>query len=1146
MKSFIVVGGSFLCLITLALFGASQEVAPERAKQIAEIEKQIQELQAKLSQLRGADSAFPQGDWNKLFAWRNIGPANMGGRVTSLAVDEADPTTYYVGTASGGLLKTTNNGSTFEHQFDRESTVSIGAVALSPSQPNVVWVGSGEANPRNSVSFGDGVYRSADGGKTWMNKGLAKSFQIGRIVVHPKDPKTVYVAALGRLYGPNEQRGVFKTTDEGKTWERVLFIDDKTGVIDLVMHPTNPDILIAAAWERQRDEFDSFRGNIKPPPASDPYAPATVHGAGSGLFKSTDGGKTWKKLTQGLPKAKLGRIGLDWHRKNTSLLYAVIDSDKAGMGTPPSQAFLGLATEKSSQGLRVQNVVAEGPAGKAGVAKGDVLLAVDGRELKEVEQLLAVLKDRQPGDQVKLSILRGKERKDLEAALGRRPSEDPNQRGTIGIQIEEGEDGVFVVEIQEQSAAEKAGLKMDDVLLSIDGTKLENARALFKTLAAKKIGESVKLAYRRGKDVKEIAVLLEAPAQGAPGRPYLGRLGGQRENIQAQQGPAGDDTGGVYKSVDGGDSWVRVNSLNERPFYFSVVRSDPSDEKIVWLLGVQLFRSTDGGKTFSPKDLNRGLHADHHELWINPKNGRHLLIGSDGGPYVSYDQAGNWEHLNHLSLGQFYHVAVDHRRPYHVYGGLQDNGSWGGPSDTLRPSGPRNSDYRLITGGDGFVCRVDANDPDWVYAESQDGMMMRRNLRTGESAAIRPKARPGTGGYRFNWNTPFILSSRNSGIFYCGGNYVFKSLSRGDDLKITSPEITRTKRGSATALAESPKNPDVLWAGTDDGNLWITRDGCKTWAEVSEKLRPAGLPGPFWVASIEPSHTEAGRCYVAFDAHRSNDDSAYVFVTEDYGQTWKSIRGNLPKGSTRVLREDAKNPELLYVGSEFGIHASINRGASWFKIHGSAFPTVAVHEIAQPSTAQEIVVATHGRSLWILDVSTLRQLKADHLKDGTALFASEPKTRWKLDSTHEEMFDPGTRRFTGQNPSRQAHIDFVLGKKFDKVSLKVLDIEDRTIQEFDLAKEKAPGFHRIAWDMKAGNSKAEGKKGGAKGPPNAGAPIPPGSYRVMLETDGAAHIQVLTVAADPRPDRPAEAADDFEEDRRLRRLFQRLQSDLSP
>ena len=1122
------------------------------ARQIADLERQIADLQAKLKALRdgkellpmpGAaptESALPE-EWVKAMKWRCIGPATMGGRITSVAVYEADPTTYWVATASGGLLRTTNNGVTFEHQFDKQGVVSIGAVAVAPSDRNVVWVGTGEANPRNSVSYGDGVYRSTDGGKSWQHMGLKDAFQIGKILVHPKDPSTVYVGALGRLYGPNPERGLYKTTDGGKSWRQVLKVDDKTGVIDVAMSPADPETLIVAMWERQRDEFDSFLGDAKTPEASDPYAPAKVHGPGGGLFRTTNGGKSWDKLSSGLPTVPTGRIGLDWSRKSPNTVFAIIDTVKAGEGSVI--AYLGVTGEDTPEGGKITNVSEKGPAEAAGLKPGDVVVAFDGKPVKSYRDLQKLIRGHKPGDKVKVAALRGKEKKEFTVALGERP--DTQRRAFIGLRPVEAKDGVRVVEVVEKGPAAKAGLKPEDLITAFEGKPIRNPQAFAKDVAGRKPGDKVKLKVRRGKEDKEFVVTLEP----APGRPYsTGRLGGQRENVQDDQGPEGVQTGGVYKSVDGGKTWARVNSINHRPMYFSVVRVDPTDDNTLYALGISMYVSTDGGKTFNTAatrpgpdgkpqkvEINKGVHPDQHAMWIDPKDGRHMLVGTDGGFYVTYDRAATWDHLNTTALGQVYHVAVDTRRPYRVYGGLQDNGSWGGPSHVMSGPGPVNDDWIFVSGGDGFVCQVDPTDPDLVYFESQDGFMGRRNLRTGERSQIRPRPQAGTGGYRFNWNTPFILSHHNPRIYYCGGNYVFRSINRGDDLRIISPEITRTKRGSATALAESPKNPDVLWAGTDDGAVWVTRDGGRNWTNLGDRFKSAGLPGPRWVASIEPSRKEEGRCYVVFDAHRSNDDQPYVFVTEDYGQSWKSLRGNLPWGSTRVLREDRVNPNVLYLGTEFAAWASADRGASWTKLNGTSLPTVAVHEFAQPETANELVAGTHGRSVWVLDVTALRQVTPAVVKEPAHLFTPSPAVRWQPAPMRGSPYSASARQFVGQNPPAGATVEYSLAKKAEKVTLKVVDFAGKTVREFK--GEREPGLHRVNWDLRKAQLR-KGKPDPAEAEMEAMVPVlralrgqfaAPGVYRVVLTVDGKEFTQTLLVERDPNVPRDAIAADELEE-----------------
>lgn len=1005
------------------------------------------------------EGAIPD-DWIKAMHWRAIGPASMGGRITAISVFEPDPTTFYVATASGGLLKTENNGTTFSHQFDREATVSIGDVCVSQSNKNIVWVGTGENNPRNSVSFGDGVYKSIDGGKSWKNMGLHKSFQIGRIAIHPKNPDIVYVGALGRLYGPNPERGLFKTTDGGKTWTNILFIDNNTGVVDVQMHPQDPETMLVATWERQRDGFDSHRGYPKPAEGYTIYDPIKKWGKGSGLYKTVDGGKTFRKLTKGLPTAELGRMGFDYYRKNPNVIYLVLESERIGTGLVKSKPYLGVGGENAEGGVKLTSIAPNGAAAKSNVQVGDIVLGVDDKRIQSFEELKS-------------------------------------------------------------------------------------------QIARHKVGDKITLKVSRNRKLVEIAVILgEMPPESefAKTRPYgHSMLGGQSANVQSIQGPNGFQTGGVYKSMDGGESWTRVNSLNPRPMYFSQIRVDPSDEKYVYVCGVDMHMSNNGGKTFH-SDRARRIHPDHHALWIDPRDGRHALAGGDGGCYVTYDRMKNWDFLDHVAIGQFYHVTVDTRRPYRVYGGLQDNGTWGGPSRTRTRQGPVNPDWTMIGGGDGFVCRVDPKDPDIVYGESQDGHIYRKNLRTGESAGIHPKPRekkpdPVQGNvaavlsifgvpsflpnvnqvkdplpYRFNWNTPYILSQHNSSIFYCGGNHVFRSLNMGDNLKEISPEITRTKRGTATALSESPRNPDVLYVGSDDGAVWVTLNGGRTWTDLTLKF---GMPGPRWVASIEASRYADGRAYIAFDGHRSDDDEPYLFVTEDFGKTWKPIRANLPAGSARVLREDVKNPDLLYAGTEFAIWASVNRGNSWAKINNN-LPTVAIHEIAVHPTAGEIVVATHGRSLWILDVTPLQQIKPDLFQAPAHVFEPAPAILWRLEipKGNHDWFS-GHRHFIGENPTRGVHIYYSLGKEAKKASLKVVDLKGEVLQESNV--QKSPGLHHIVWILEGNFLYSKPDKARLK-PVKGERRVGPGTYRVILNVDDKEYSQIVRVEADPNAEKNAAAA----------------------
>jgi S1-C subfamily serine protease/photosystem II stability/assembly factor-like uncharacterized protein len=1236
-------------------------------KQIAELKKKLEDAKAKSPTPAVSTTLLP--DALKKMQWRNVGPANMGGRVTALAVYDADPATFWVATASGGLLKTENNGITFTHQFDKEATVSIGDVAVCQTNPNLVWVGTGEANPRNSVSYGDGVYKSTDGGKTWTNMGLKKAFSIGKVLIHPSNPDVVFVGCLGRLYGSGGDRGIFQTTDGGKTWKQVLNIDDKTGIIDMTLDPNDPNTILAAGWERKRDEFDGFFGEA---PVPDMYGPIVTHGAGGGIWKSADGGKTWKKINDpksnngnGLPTVKTGRVGFSFSNKTKGLVFAIVDAEKVGTGDAPKQVYMGIVGESvpDNGGAKLTEITVDGPAGKAGLKANDVVIKADGVKVDTYDSLVQTIQGKKPGDKLKLVVKRDDKEVDIEVTLAQRPGTEtarPGRTGgaggpgggtrpVVGFRLAPGT-GIKVGSVTADSPAAKAGIKESDEITAVNGKEVKSIEDYFAAIGEFKAGDKVKLTILRDGKKSDVEVTLAEPEAGAaggrqggaggggragggaaggppgmlmpgiapdmtnretikvgtvakdspaekagikvgdiieevdgkpitgfrdlmsalrvgprednprkagdkikvkvkqgdktieaelplqemqmagmgggnrganPNKPYQLGLGGQQPNAVESQGKDGYQTGGVYKSTNGGETWTRINSLNPRPMYFSVIRVDPTDDNTLYVIGdvPVLWKSTDGGKTFRTGP-SRGIHADGHALWINPKNGKHLIVGCDGGFYLSFDAGANWEHLNHFALGQFYHIAVDNRKPYRIYGGLQDNGSWGGPSRTLRSYGPINEDWVYVSGGDGFVCRVDPTDPDLVYTESQGGMINRRNFRTGDRGFIRPPGgqRAGGGGGsgssaapqeppRFNWNTPFILSSHNPSIFYTASEFVWRSVKKGAELKKISPELTRSKAGSGTALSESPLNSDVLYAGTDDGFVWMTKDGGTTWTNVTENIKKAGLPGYRWVATLEASKDAPGRCYVCFDAHRSDDDKPYLFQTDDYGATWKAITSNLPAfGSTRCLREDIINPDVLYCGTEFGAYVSVDRGVSWNKLGGN-LPTVAVHEFAQPTTASEVVIGTHGRSIWITDVAALRQMSAKTLKAKATLFAPATATRWRSQSGNESPYSSTDKKFVGVNPPLGANLEYLLTQPAKTVTVKVIDVTGKTVASFDRA-EKTPGYHKIAWSMQS----------------NRGF-VPAGAYKVVLTVDETEFMQPLTVEMDPNAPKDVVAAD---------------------
>ncbi len=713
------------------------------------------------------------------FRFREIGPAVMGGRVADIAADESNPSTFYIGFATGGVWKTTSQGMSWTPVFDHESTGSIGDVTLAPSNPNVVWVGTGEPQNRQSSPWGDGVFRSMDGGRTWQHLGLEETRHIGRIVVHPRNPDIAWVAAVGHLFGPNEERGVYKTMDGGKSWSKVLYIDENTGAIDLAMDPGDPNTLFAAMYQRRRTPWGF-----------------SASGGGGGLYRTLDGGATWKRLENGLPKGEIGRIGVDVYRRDGNRVMALVEADR-----------------------------------------------------------------------------------------------------------------------QEQ---------------------------------------------------------------------------------------------GVYLSLDRGESWEKLAEFDPRPMYFSQVRIDPNDPERIWAGGVSLQVSEDGGRTWNRDDAAPGIHVDHHAIWIDPNDSDHLIIGNDGGVASTFDRGATWRHHNNLAVGQFYAIGVDMRDPYYVCGGLQDNSSWCGPSESVSTYGIRNADWFDVSGGDGFYNKVDPSDPNIIYTESQGGNVSRYQVDTGESARIRPVRRPTdadtTSNFRWNWSTPIHISHADPATVYLGANVLLRSRDRGMSWEVASPDLTRhvdrdtlrimgrrvtqqtlsrndgvSSYGTITVIGESPLDANVIYTGTDDGMLQVTRDGGSTWTDISANVKGIGTPlspgsersrAPdlvhgMVVTGIEPSHHVAGRVYLSINGHYLDDFGAYVYASEDFGQTWRPITAGLPAWSVNVIREHPRTPGLLFAGNEIGVFVSTDRGAAWHRMQG--LPTVPVDDIVLHPRENDLVLGTHGRSIWILD-----------------------------------------------------------------------------------------------------------------------------------------------------------------------------------
>ena len=836
--------------------------------------------------------------------WREIGPAVPGGRTVDIEAVEDKPWIIYAAVGPSGVWKSTNDGTTWEPIFYKEETVSVGDIAVAPSHPEIIWVGTGEATCRNSVTIGNGVYKSTNGGKKWQHMGLEETRHISRIVINPGDPNIVYVAAMGHLWGPNPERGVFKTTDGGRTWKKVLYIDENTGIADLVMDPSDTLTLYAAAYEHRRQPFYFSSG-----------------GPGSAIYKTTDGGQTWQKLTKDLPEGILGRIGLAVSRSNPKVVYALI------------------------------------------------------------------------------------EHKD----------------------------------------------------------------------------------------------------------------------------------GGIWRSEDKGQSWTRMGDketydrVNFRPFYYSQIRVDPQNDQVVYVFSGGLFVSHDGGKKFRP--ISAGTHPDHHDLWIDPHNPLHLIDGNDGGIDITYDGGRTWRSVQNINGAEVYQIGYDLSNPYFVYCGLQDNGVWGGPSAVLDAAGITNCEWFVVGGGDGFYCQVDPSDPNIIYANSQMNGLYRFDRRINLSKALRPEAPLTQPPYRYNWNSPIHISPHDPKTIYTGGNVLFRSRDRGQRWEIISPDLTTNdpkkmidSGGPITpdntgaeihctiiTIAESPVKKGVIWCGTDDGNVQVTLDDGQTWTNVRKNIR--GVPANAWCSRVEASHFEAGTAYVAFDNHRYDDYKPYVYKTTNFGKTWVSITSNLPFGWVHVIREDPRNPNLLYVGTEFGIFASLDGGKSWFSLKNN-LPTVAVRDIAVHPRENDLIIGTHGRGIWIMDdIRPLQEMTPEVFNQPAHLFTIRPATQFYFGTVKESYTK---QSFVGSNPPYGLIINTYFKEKLkERPRLTIRNAQGEEMFTLDL--RISTGVQRTVWNLRFVPRDEQGKpiKPSALGfaqPPYA----PCGEYLVEIKVGEKILSQKAQVLPDPR------------------------------
>lgn len=873
---------------------------------------------------------------------RNVGPVVMSGRVTDLAVNEELPREFYVAFASGGVFKTENSGNSMKPVFDHQGTLTIGDIAIARADDNILWVGTGENNSSRSSYAGAGIYKSADGGKSWSFAGLRNTQHIGRIVTHPTNPDIAWAASIGALYTKNPERGVYKTTDGGKTWKKTLFINDSTGVIDLAINPDNPKVLWAASWERSRKAWNFKEG-----------------GPGSAIWKSTDGGETWHKAVKGFPQGDfVGRIGLDVSRSNPDIVYAVLDNQT------PSKP------EKEKEGA---------------------------------EQLKA-------SDFTDMS------------------------RATF--------------------------LKLDDGKL--------NHFLRQNGFPRKYTAETVKEDIRQGK--YEPKALQE----------YLGDA---NEEL-VSSGVIGAE---VYRSEDGGESWSKVNDyefnilFNTYGYYFGQVRVDPSDPDVIYIMGVPLLKSTDGGHHWKMIAENQPVHGDYHAMWIDPNDSQHLLVGNDGGPYESHDGGINFVHHNNVPVGQFYSVAVDMEKPYNIYGGLQDNNVYMGSSQSV----PNKTDHwKSLLGGDGMHVAVDPTNSSLVYAGFQFGNYYRINREKNDYKSIKPRHDLGEERFRYNWNTPVVLSRFNPQIVYFGSQVLNRSFDQGDSWQKISPDLTMDLHGDGdvpystiTTIEESPLNFNTIWVGTDDGNMQLTRDGGSSWQRIDK-----GLPRHRWVSKIFASPYDEGTAFVTLTGYRHDEFAAYVYKTTDFGQSWTSLKGNLPEENCNVIVQDPKRPEVLYLGTDQGTYVSMDGGSEWQMLNG--LPNVPAYDMLVHPRDLDLVVGTHGRSVYVADVEPIEKVSP---RKKEAIVAIQPDTvsfsgRWgSRRAQFMDRYEPAT------------HFLYYLGEDTggpQQVKITLSNSKGKTIKTFE--KDGTYGFNRFSWNLQLKPAEDE---------ESSPTYLDKGSYKLTFTTD---------------------------------------------
>jgi photosystem II stability/assembly factor-like uncharacterized protein len=868
--------------------------------------------------------------------YRNTGPFRMQARIASIAVPAAPAKehlyTFYVAPWVGGVWKTTNNGTTFEPVFDQEATQSVGAIAVDPRNANTVWVGTGDAFTSRSSLAGDGIYRSTDAGKTWTNMGLRDSQHIARVVIDPKDSNIVYVAAMGHLYSDNAERGVFKTTDGGATWQKVLFVNERVGVIDLVQDAQRPGVLYAATYDKQRLPWQIVNG-----------------GPGSGIYKTSDSGRTWTKLGGGLPVGRIGRIGLALYPRNPDILYAVIENENART-TPVA-------------------------AGRGGAA--------------------------------------------------------PAQPGVV---------------------------------------------------------------------------------------PTIG--------------------GEVYRTADGGMTWNKMNADDynvspKGPYYFSQIFVDPNNDQQLFVTQDGFRHSIDGGKTWNAFPVFPRMFGDVRTLWIDPDNSDRLIQGSDGGIAISYDGGRTSDALSNIPLGSVYTLGVDMEDPYNIYAGLQDHEHWRGPSNG--PSGRvTEQDWFAVGGGDGIYTVVDPTDSRWLYTTREYGSHFRVDQKLGIRTDIMPHAQAGQPPYRFLWEPPILISPHHSNVIYAGAQMLLKSTDRGDHWTEISPDLSTHQADkifpeseggvpggipwfAISTMSESPITEGVIWAGTSDGRVHVTRDAGASWADVSARIDALGSgAGPsgvgFYVSRVQASSHVASRAYVSKSGYKFDDRRPFLYTTDDYGATWRSIAGDLPQQPINVIVEDRRNPNLLFVGNDAGVFVSIDRGGHWVRMNNN-IPNLPVHDLLVHPRQNDLVVGSYGRGIFVTNIAPLQELSDAVLAEEVHLFTIQPTVQritWSF-GANDYIFGQ-THLQTPNEPEGMVIRYYVRSDVASGATVVIADAGGREVAR--LQGRSAAGINTVVWNTRVGGGR--GGRGAAPAPAAAGRGsvnpldswMPLGDYTVTLQVGGKTLTQV--------------------------------------